>query len=147
MIYWDTSCVVKLYAVEADSDAYLDVASRSQDEFCSSEILLVEMRYALGRKELMGEIRHGAAESLYRRFMDDSSDGMFTLAPIGRDVMESAVDVARVLMKHDHPIHLRTLDGIHVATARVLGADTMLTTDGRVREAAVRLGLKTAVVR
>ena len=142
MIYWDTSCVLKLYAEEEDSATYLDLASASEGPLISSEVLLVEVYYALQQKELRNEIKRGATEPILRKFRDDVVRARLSLLPFGADVAARAVDAARSCYGSNPPIMLRSLDGAHLATALVAGIRDIATTDERMRSAAVLLGLR-----
>ena len=142
MIYWDTSCVLKLYAAEHDSAAYLDLASASEGPLISSEVLAVELYDALQQKELRNEIKRGAAEPIYRRFQDDVVQARLTLLPFGADVAERAVEVARSCYGSNPPLTLRSLDGIHLGTTLAAGLRQIVTTDDRMRSAAALLGLR-----
>jgi predicted nucleic acid-binding protein len=142
LIYWDTSCVLKLYAAEEDSSAYLDLASGSEGPLISSEVLAVELYYALQQKELRNEIKTGATEPLYRKFQDDVVRARLTLLPFGADVAARAVEAARSCCGRKPPITLRSLDGIHLATTLAAGIREIATTDDRMRSAAGVLGLR-----
>ena len=144
MIYWDTSCVVKLYAAEADSEELLALATETDDALCCSAVLTAELFYALRQKELRKEIRPGAAGALFSAFELDVESGRFVLLPVGRDVLLDAVEVAKSCLDRTPPIPIRTLDGIHLATARLLRVARMVTTDGRMRAAAARLSIRTS---
>lgn len=141
MIYWDTSCVVKLYVAEDDSAEYLELAGRSDRALVSSGALQVEMYYALRQKELRGEIRSGGSDPLFRKFRADVGKGRLLLLPFGTDVAEQAVDAARRCHDRGPPVPLRSMDGVHLATALVAGIKYIATADERMRAAADLLGL------
>ncbi len=69
MIYWDTSCVLKLYTPEDDSGVYLGMADRSSEPLFSSEVLDTELFYALCQKENRGEIKPGWAERIHQKLV------------------------------------------------------------------------------
>ena len=144
MIYWDTSCVVKLYATEADSEGLLALATETDEALCCSAVLTAELFHALRHKELRKEIRPGAAGVLSLAFEQDAERGRFVLLPVGRDVLLAAVEVAESCLNRTPPILVRTLDGIHLATARLLRVSRMVTTDDRMRAAAIQLGIRTS---
>ena len=84
MIYWDTSCVLKLYTAESDSLVWQRQALGSRDEFGASALMEAEMAYALEQKELRGEVKPGGAQALLRLFSRDLQAGRFALAGQGR---------------------------------------------------------------
>lgn len=142
MIYWDTSCVLKLYVAESDSYLWQEHAVRSEDKFAASALLDTELTYALEQKEARGEIRSGAARALLKMFRRDVSAGRFVLYPVGSDILARAADIAHDCYHGRKPIHLRTLDGIHLATATRLKCSFMATTDERMRRGAALLKLR-----
>ncbi|OGV73380.1 MAG: hypothetical protein A3K19_24500 [Lentisphaerae bacterium RIFOXYB12_FULL_65_16] len=141
MIYWDTSCVLKLYTPEADSEAFLQRADDTELPLLSSDVLRAEVYFALCQKEIRGEIKVGSAEPLFGKFEADVTGGRFLLLPVGRDVLATARDVARQCYRRRPVVALRALDGIHLASAVLGRADGIVTVDARMREASDVLGL------
>ena len=141
MNYWDTSCALKLYTWEPDSAEYLRFAGESSEPLASSEVLAVELYFSFCQKEARGDLKRGAAERLRREFEGDVTAGRWLLLPAGRDVVERAISLADACYHHRPPVMLRTLDGIHLATADLAGADQIITTGSRLRAAAQRMGL------
>ena len=81
MIYWDTSCVLKLYVSESDSSTWEERALATDEEFAASALLETELAYGLIRKEARGDIKQGAAEALLTLFRQDVERARFTLYP------------------------------------------------------------------
>jgi len=46
VIYWDTSCVIKLYTAESDSRQWQETALDVDEEIVSSVLLETELAYA-----------------------------------------------------------------------------------------------------
>lgn len=147
MIYWDTSVVLKLYAEESDSRHWQDLALESPGFLLSSALLIGELGLALLRKEARGELRRGGAQELQRLFRRDVDRGRFRLLPVGTDILQSAPRVAEECLAPPGPVWVRTLDAIHLATARQLRCTHLATADARMRSAAARLGLRLAACR
>lgn len=141
MIYWDTSCVVKLYTPENDSEMYLSMAARSSEPLFSSEVIDAELFYAFCQKEIRGNIKPGWAGRLHKKFCADVEKGRFVLLSVGRDVLFQAVEVARRCYAQKPPVMLRTLDGIHLGTALAAKCTQIVTTDRRMRQGADLFGL------
>jgi predicted nucleic acid-binding protein len=141
VISWDTSCVLKLYTAESDSLAWQNQALVTDDDFVASALLETEMAYALAQKELRGEVKPGGAQALLRLFGRDVQAGRFALYPVGADIMLAAVDIAAKCYRAERPIPLRTLDGLHLATAKVLKCRALATVDQRMQAAAALLHL------
>jgi len=141
LTYWDTGCVVKLYVQEPASAACQGLAARFEGPLVSSELLLAEFCYALWRKEACGELRPGATGALGAKLAQDIAMGRLSLLPVGLDVLAEAMDVARLCYTAGPSVRLRTLDGIHLATARLARCPRIVTTDRLMVQAAPCCGL------
>jgi len=123
-LYLDSSALVKLIAVEKESDkleAYI-----GGREIVSSEIARTEVVRAVVRRHAgLGE----AAEDL--------------LADLGLVVVNTVVTMAAAWIR---PMTLRSLDALHVASARRLEGDleALVTYDRRMIEAGQMAGLPVA---
>jgi uncharacterized protein len=141
VIYWDTSCVLKLYTAESDSSHWQKAALEQEDDFVSSALLETEMAYALEQKERRGDIKSGGAQALRRLFYRDLKEQRFVLYPVGRDVLTLASGIAETCYHLRQPLPLRTLDGLHLATALLLKCRALATADSRMTAAAAVLSL------
>jgi len=141
VIYWDTSCVIKLYSEESDSPGWQKLLLSSQGDRVSSALLEVELAFALQMKERRRELVAGGADKLIALFRLDVEAGRFSLFPLGRDVFIRAIELASRLPKVSH---LRTLDALHLATAEILRCNAIATADDRMSKAARHLGIKPA---
>lgn len=139
MIYWDSSVILKLYVSEDDSEEWQALALGENRPLRSSALLLAEMAFALRQKENRSEIAAGAARQLYRLFRDDITAGRIEIFPMGVDVLEESAVLADPGESKDLSL-LRTLDGLHLATARLLKCRTVATADTRMRIAAEAVG-------
>lgn len=142
MIYWDTSCVLKLYCAESDSLAWQGLAAGAEEGLLSSALLSAELAFALARKEARGDIRRGGAKRLHAQFLRDVQAGRFQLIPVGADVLEGAAQLAARCLLARRPVSLRTLDGIHLATAVLMKCPALATADERMQSASAVLGLE-----
>ncbi len=131
MAYWDTSCILKLYCREKDSEVYLQRVSKLTQPLLSSVLLETELFFALQQKEFRQEIKPGAADPLFKQFQRDVSMGRIQLLPFGEDICEEAIRIAKICYSHTPIVPLRTLDGLHLATAKISGTREILTTDRR----------------
>jgi predicted nucleic acid-binding protein len=139
-IYWDTSALLKCYAPEPDSAAYRSLlGNRPVIAICFMHRL--EMAYALRQKEIRGEILPKVAGHLTARFDRDADEGRFMVLPWGPDVAQAARDVLERCVSASEPVAIRTLDGIHLAAARLAGIRDIVSTDRRMRAAAETLAL------
>ncbi len=145
MIYWDTSCVMKLYTQESDSGFWEKHALETSCDRISSALMRAEMSFAFEQKEARGEVIPGAALALMKYLDHDISMGRFQLIPIGADVLSVAGDIAAQCYHANPSIFIRTLDGIHLATAQLLKCRQIATADARMKIAADFLGFELLV--
>ncbi len=142
MEYWDTSAILKLYVSEQDSAYFLQLLAKSSSPIASSAVAAVEMLSALARKEFAGGLKRGGGDALFRKFQTDCAAGRVILLPYGRDVVEEAARLLKVAQGPPGPVMIRTLDLIHLASASLAKARTMVATDQRVRAFASTVGLQ-----
>lgn len=141
MIYWDTSCVLKLYTSEPDSTVWQKLALLLEDDFVSSVILETELAYAFEQKELRREIKPGGAKALLHIFRNDLLAERFSLFPVGTDVLKTSATIAAQCYHAKKPIQMRTLDGLHLATSKLLKCKAVATADLRMQDAAALLNI------
>ena len=141
--YWDTSCVLALYAPEEISSQAAELASLEKGQIHSSAILEFEMTFAVHAKEARGEIPSGSSAKVLSQFQTDLQRGRFLLVPLGIYIKTCTRDIAARTLQAEPPVFSRTLDGIHIATALELGSSELITADRKMADAAIRLGIKT----
>ena len=142
MQYWDTSALLKLYVAEPDSNHFLQLLAATDAPVLTSAVAAVELQCALYRKELAGDLKAGGAGSAFQKFQADLAAGRILKVPLGDDVSAASSGIARKAFTGKHPITVRSLDVIHLASAAVCGAESLVATDLRLREAAKRAGFK-----
>ena len=126
LYYADTSAVIKLLVEETDSKAFAAFYDAHSDaEWISSDLLRIELTRAAARA--MPALLPDARELLLA----------FSCISIDDDIVEGAMN---------EPYRgLRSLDAIHLATARILAPelDALVTYDDRLLRAATDAGLVT----
>lgn len=127
-IYLDSSALVKLVQLEAESEALRHyLRSHPDDERVASELVRVEVVRSVlsGGPPAVAHARRQFAR-LYLMVMD-------------RDLLDRAATLGPGLL-------LRSLDAIHLATAQLLGSElrALVTYDNRMAQAATSLGLSVA---
>ena len=140
MAYWDTSTLVKLYAKEPDSALFEAQAMSTAAVAVASRIALYEARATFQRKEAEGILQSGAAQKLYSELLQDVGTGEVRLVELGPDVEQEYGQVLTLCYQQNPRIPLRTLDALHLASARVAGETELVATDKRMRDAAKALG-------
>ncbi|GAB4170847.1 MAG: hypothetical protein Fur0032_09920 [Terrimicrobiaceae bacterium] len=68
--------------------------------------------------------------------------GRFTLLPFGKDVETRSRRIAAICYSSSPVVPLRTLDGLHLASAQLSACREVLTGDSRMRSAALLLGMR-----
>lgn len=137
--YWDTCCLLKLYCREGDSDTYVREISKARLPPRTSVMVRVELYYAFQQKVTRDETGGRSANQLFDQFDGDVERGRIQLLPFGEDVSIEARNIARQCYAGSPPILLRSLDGIHLATAMLAGCRRVLSTDHRMNTAAAML--------
>ena len=124
LYYADTSAVIKLLVEETDSKAFAAFYDAHSDaEWVSSALLRIELTRAVARA--MPALLPDARELLLA----------FSCIAIDDDIVEGAIT--------EPDRGLRSLDAIHLATARILAPelDALVTYDDRLPRAATDAGL------
>lgn len=140
-VYWDTSALVKLYAPEPDSSGYFRLFAGQREDIAISFLHRVEMFFALRNKEARSEISTGSAATLFSLFEEHARQGRYLQIPWGDDVANEARRLLEPCLSAVVPLHLRTLDGLHLGAAMAAGIRRLVTADTRMSLAAVALGM------
>ncbi len=139
--YWDTSCLLKLYCREADSEHYLKRVETGKKALWTSSITGTELYYAFLQKERRQETGDLSARELFSDYSSDLEQGLIVHIPLGTEVYRKAREVAECCYAADSTVFLRSLDGLHLASAMVGGCKQLVTDDRRMKEAATMLGV------
>ncbi len=140
-IYWDTSALLKLYAPEPDSARFQTLLRTQSVAVAISFLHRVELNFALVGKEMRGEISEGGAKRLFESFLRHRDEGRFLEIPWGDDVERHARIALHTCCHSSPPVLLRSLDGIHLGAMLAAGIHRIATTDIRLRNAALCIGL------
>jgi predicted nucleic acid-binding protein len=130
LYYLDTSAAFKLLAAEQHADAFLlFYREHRNDEWVSSDLLRIELTRAVSRH--------------WRALIPDAQRLLDAFEYVHIDE-----DVVRTAMVEPDPL-LRSLDAIHLATARLLGPEltALLTYDDRLAKAAEDAGIPVHIPR
>jgi predicted nucleic acid-binding protein len=142
--YWDTSALLKVYVAEPDSSAFLQLLASTGAPILTSAVAGVELQCALYRKQMAGDLKEGGAHHAFQKFKADVTRGRIVSVPLGDDISAASGGIIRSAFSGRRPVMVRSLDVIHLASAAVGGAETLVATDLRLREAAKRAGFKLA---
>ena len=142
MPFWDTSALVKLYVRERDSERFVELARKSETDATISQLSIHEMHCVLHRKEFGRVIAGDTAEFTYRRFCRDVENAVLKLIPYGRDVALEFDRIVRACYRASPVVPIRALDGLLLASALTARMADLVSTDLRMRDAGVLLGLR-----
>jgi uncharacterized protein len=139
-VYCDTSALAKRYVREPGRAELMKLLKGRR--VVSSVLLPVELHSAFCRRERAGAIAAASVPKLFQRVALDQQ--YWTLVETSSAVLESAQRLVE-----EFP--LRTLDAVHVASARIFVqragvALTFVTSDARQRDAACRLGFDVRMI-
>jgi len=137
--YLDTSFLVSLYNLDANSAAAAHTMHLSRRDHLISTLCEVEVANALELCVFRKEVTAAQARAAAGVFEKDLRDGVFRLQPL----TEQAFEKARLLSRQNTArLGTRTADVLHVAAALDLGADYLYTFDEQQRKLARAVGLK-----
>jgi predicted nucleic acid-binding protein len=139
MSYWDTSALAKLYLPEPDSADFVQKAA-SDALMATARLTLYEMRRVAFRKESEGFIPAGTAETALSQLEQDIAAGQIRLIEMDAQAEAEFNGVIAACYRRNPPLPIRTLDALHLASARVSGQTELVGTDKRLRDAAKLLG-------
>jgi predicted nucleic acid-binding protein len=140
-VYWDTSCLLKLYCREPDSEMYLKLLEQDGEPPVTSSLATTELYFAFLQKQIRGETGSEKAGDLFGEFEEDMAQGLLFLIPVGEPLYRKSRELAGTCYFADPSVHLRSLDGLHLATALHAECRTVATTDQRMRAAARLMGI------
>ncbi|MDP9290930.1 MAG: type II toxin-antitoxin system VapC family toxin, partial [Verrucomicrobiota bacterium] len=140
MQYWDTSALAKLYVVEADAAAFVGVAL-ANPAILTSAITRFEMRCLLSRKCALEGAPVEIATATLGDFERDVARGRISVVAVDQHLNSPMEKLLKLCGGRSPSIALRTMDAIHLSTALSSGADTIVTTDTRMRTAGKAVGL------
>ncbi len=142
MSYWDSSALLKLFAAEADSSAFHAHVRHQGARLATSELTRMELWSALRRKESEGLIGHGEAHVLLSDFDAGAAQDCWLFVILTDAVRAEFERVIERCCSNTPPVFIRTLDALHIASARVVGEAEIVATDRRLRDAATLLGFQ-----
>jgi predicted nucleic acid-binding protein len=136
-MYLDSCIVVKLLVAEPDSDFF--VRSLEGKRLVTSELARTEVFSALLARERAGKISRADRLRAWHEFEERVQNKEIKIEPLNSIVLRKAAHS----LEQCHPkVPLRTLDALHLATADLCQDFPLVTTDGRLRDAATLLGIE-----
>ena len=141
-IYLDTSFLVSLYTLDANSAAALKAIARATGPFPVTAFCELELTNAIELRVFRREIAASHAGIILAAWRSDLASGFFNTVPTSPIVYDQAVRLSR---RHTPALGVRTMDILHVAAALTLGLETIYTFDRRQARLARAAGLKAPI--
>jgi predicted nucleic acid-binding protein len=138
LIYLDTSYVVSLYCLDANSAAAASLLGSLSDDLLITNLVELETINAFGLKQFRKEITSRQAEASLRNFDKAVSSGALQLRALPRNAFEHARQQS---LQFTPDLGTRTTDLLHVAVALELGASGLYSFDLQQRKMAQAAGL------
>jgi predicted nucleic acid-binding protein len=137
--YVDTSFLVSLYSLDANSPAAARVIQTSEGDRFLTTFGELELANALELRVCRKEASAAQARSSWKDFEQDLRDGIFQIRPLSDQVFERARQLVRA---NTARLGTRTADLLHVAAALELNADRLFSFDQQQRKLAREVRLK-----
>ena len=136
-IYFDTSALAKWYINEQGSDE-VEEFIRDQGPVAASDLTVVEMRSLLARRRREKHFNSSLENEIFSTFQEDIRRKTILCHPMPVGLASAAVH----LLNQFSDASLATLDALHLALAREIGAEILATADQVMADAAEALGLE-----
>lgn len=136
--YFDSALIAKFYLNEPGREVVRDLARRL-GAVMSSGIAVAEVSAAFHRKLREGAVRAATFEALQGQFRHDLDQGLWQIRGPTEDLLQQ---VHRVFETLDKTVFLRSMDALHLVTARDLGFDRLFSNDRHLLAASSSLGLR-----
>ncbi len=137
-VYFDAALVAKFYLNEPGRDAVRALA-REAGRVVISGVAVAEVSAAFHRKLREGAVEHDVFAALMGQFEQDLEDGLWYLAGPTEDLFRQVHAFFSTL---DEAVYLRSLDALHLITARSEGFVRIYSNDRHLLGACVHAGLE-----
>ena len=138
-IYVDTSFLVSLYTVDANSSSAVALMTNSSDTHIITGFVELEARNALQLRVFRKEISSQQAQASWNDLENDVRVGVLELRALPDRVFERAHELSE---KTTARLGTRTADLLHVAAALEIGVDCLYSFDQQQRKLAQAVRLK-----
>lgn len=138
--YYDTGVLLKLYTAEPESARVQDFVRLRKERIWLTDLHVAECVSALRLKTFRKEGSEDEASAAIELLKADLKSGIMQVVEVD---WSHAWQECRLLSEQfSSRTGARTMDSLHVAAARLLGAKEFLTSDGRQAKLAHSIGLK-----
>ena len=135
--YFDSALVAKFYLNEPGRDAVRRLA-RNTGRVVTSGIAVAEVSAAFHRKLREGAVDRTVFKGLQGQFEHDVGQGLWTLVGPTEALLQQ---VQALFLRLDKSVFLRSLDALHLVTARAEHFDRIYSNDTRLLSACASVAL------
>lgn len=137
-VYFDSALIAKFYLNEPGREAIRGL-TRKAGVVVTCGIAVAEVSAAFHRKFREGAVDRDVFDALHGQFKHDLTSGLWSL--IGPS--EALLEQVRILfLRLDRSVFLRSLDAMHLATAKAEHFDRIYSNDRHLLSACVSVGLE-----
>lgn len=136
--YFDSALIAKFYLNEPGRDTIRNL-TRAMGRVTTSGIAVAEVSAAFHRKFREGAVGRDVLEALSGQFKHDLEQSLWRLAGPTEDLIQQVQSLFSTL---DKTVYLRSLDALHLVTAKAERFDRVYSNDQRLLNACAGLGLE-----
>lgn len=136
--YYDTGIFLKLYTAEPESFAIQEFVHAQGERITLTDLQISESISALRLKTFRKECGEEESTAAIDLLKNDVREGIVKIADV--DWHHAWLECRMISEQFASRTGARTLDALHVAVARILGAKQFLTSDKRQSDLAVYMG-------
>ncbi len=137
-VYFDSALIAKFYLKEPGREVVRDLACRAGN-VVSSAIAIAEISAAFHRKLREGALEAKSFKAYQGQFAHDLKTGLWTLIPVTEAILE---DVRMLFSRLSPSVYLRSLDGLHLVTAKAENFDRLHSNDRHLLAACLAAGVE-----
>lgn len=137
-VYFDSALVAKFYLNEPGREAVRRVAVAA-GQVMTSGIVVAEVSAAFHRKFREGAVDRAVFKGLQGQFEHDVAHGLWTLVGPTESLLQ---DVQALFLQLDTSVFLRSLDALHLVTAKAERFDRIYSNDRHLLRACASVALE-----
>ena len=137
-VYFDSALIAKFYVNEPGREAIRGLA-KNAGIVVTSGMAVAEVSAAFHRKFREGAVDRGVFEALHGQFQHDLTSGLWRLIGPTEALLEQ---VRAWYLRLDQSVFLRSLDALHLITAKAEHFDRIYSNDRHLLSACASLGLE-----
>jgi predicted nucleic acid-binding protein len=137
-VYFDSALLAKFYLNEPGRDAVRDVAGRA-GIVVTSGVAVAEVSAAFHRKLRENAVDIDVFEALHEQFQYDLGNGLWRLVAPTEALLEQ---VRALFARLDRSVFLRSLDALHLITAKAERFERIYSNDRHLLTACASLGIE-----